>query len=69
MDEEEKIIAKSQIITKKDYKEFKALYKYAVEFDKSTFYFNDNLIATTYAKYVIEFLTDKPHLLKDETSD
>jgi len=43
-------------ITDSNYEEFKRLYLLARDTDKTTFMFNDQLVLTSYAKYVCEYV-------------
>lgn len=43
-------------LTEENYPEFKALYTKAVDEGAETFEFEGQLILTTYAKYVVEYL-------------
>lgn len=46
-------------ITEKNFEEFKKLYEIAVEAKEETFIFEGQVIATHYAKYVIEYFNTK----------
>jgi len=45
--------------TEKKYKELKQLYKIACDTGKDIFTFEDNELLTAYAKYLIQYLSEK----------